>query len=113
MHTRFLCFAFFEFTAVTSLAQDLVLSMSTSYTQICQSSDVSIQGETIISSLCHRACPELQQTFYPVSIHNDLFGYQCFFVWNLLNEWTPPEAMPEEISCSAVCGCVYIATIIF
>lgn len=37
--------------------------------------DISIQGETIISSLCQRPCPELRQTFYPVSIYNDLFGY--------------------------------------
>lgn len=82
-----------------------------SYTQVCQSLDISIQGETIISSLCHGACPELQQTFYPVSIHNDLFGYQCFFSWNLLNEWTLPRAMPEEMSCNAVCGCVCISTV--
>ena len=53
---------------------------SISYPQVCQSSDVSIQGETIISGLCHRACPELRQTFYPVSLHNDLFGYQCVFL---------------------------------
>lgn len=75
-----------------------------SYTQVCQSLDISIQSQTIISSLCHGACPELQQTFYPVSIRNDLFGYQCFsflksFKWV---DTTWGNAWRNELRCNCV-----------
>lgn len=96
-------FVFLGFTALNSFVQDLSCCFFSphspvfiSHTWVCQSSDISIQNETIIQSL-PQGMPWAPTDLLPCIYLKWSVWLPEFFLKSL-NEWTPPEALPEEIT---------------